>query len=434
MAVGRVTKRSVEAIPLPAGTARAYLWDDTLKGFGVMVTGKGARSYLVQYQIGGRGSPTRRYTIGRHGSPWTAEKARDRATDVLEMIRKRIDPVEQEREQRASAAEGKKDAARLAFDTYADTFGRKYIDAKGLRSGEDIKSVFRRDLIPVFKGRSLSAIRRAEIADCLDTIADRSMSAAVKAHKWLRKLFLWAVDRGDIGASPMDGMAPPGKDGERTRVLKGDELRAVWVAAGAMAEPYTSFVKVLMLTGQRLREVAGMAWAEVDLQKAQWIIPASRTKNKREHLVPLAASVVSLLQARFPDEKARKGPIFTTDGKKPINGFSKPKAKLDDEVVKALASFDKSTLPIMLPWVFHDLRRSFSTGCQSLGFPIEHTEAAINHVSGKRGGLVRVYQLWEYQPEKVAVMAAWARHVEAIVTKDDAQIIPIQSARKANLP
>ncbi|MBI0475751.1 DUF4102 domain-containing protein [Sphingomonas sp. MA1305] len=429
MAVGRITKRSVEAIPLPVGTARAYLWDDTLKGFGVMVTGKGARSYLVQYQIGGRGAATRRYTIGRHGSPWTAERARDYATDILEMIRKGVDPVDHARQSREAAAEGKKDAARLAFDTYADTFGRKYIDAKGLRSGEDIKSVFRRDLTPVFKGRSLSAIRRAEIADCLDTIADRSMSAAVKAHKWLRKLFLWAVDRGDIGASPMDGMAPPGKDGERTRVLKGDELRAVWVAAGAMGEPYASFVKLLMLTGQRLREVAGMTWDEVDLEKAQWIIPAARTKNKREHLVPLAPLVASILTARFPKKESRKGPVFTTDGDKPINGFSKPKAKLDDEVAKALSSFDGSALPIMQPWVFHDLRRSFSTGCQSLGFPIEHTEAAINHVSGKRGGLVRVYQLWEYQPEKVAVMAAWARHVEAIVSDSSNNVIPLASAR-----
>ncbi len=429
MAVGKITKRSVEAVPLPVGTARAYLWDDTLKGFGVMVTATGARSYLVQYQIGGRGSPTRRYTIGRHGSPWTAEKARIRATDVLETIRKRIDPVEQERQNRDAAAEGKKDATRLAFDAYAETFGRKYVDAKALRSGEDIKSVFRRDLTPAFKSRSLSTIRRSEIADCLDNIADRSMSAAVKAHKWLRKLFVWAVDRGDIGASPMDGMAPPGKDGERTRVLKGDELRAVWIASEAMGEPYTSFVKLLMLTGQRLREVAGMTWAEIDLAKGQWIIPASRTKNKREHLVPLAPLVVAILTARFPKEESRKGPVFTTDGDKPINGFSKPKAKLDGEVVKALTAMDADALPIMQPWVFHDLRRSFSTGCQSLGFPIEHTEAAINHVSGKRGGLVRVYQLWEYQPEKVAVMAAWARHLEAVVSDATNNVIPLASAR-----
>jgi hypothetical protein len=79
MAVGRLTKRSVEAVPLPVAPARSYLWDDQLKGFGVMVTGAGARTYLVQYQMGGRQAATERYTIGKHGSPWTAEKARDEA-------------------------------------------------------------------------------------------------------------------------------------------------------------------------------------------------------------------------------------------------------------------------------------------------------------------------------------------------------------------
>ena len=223
-------------------------------------------------------------------------------------------------------------------------------------------------------------------------------------------------------------MPPPGKDGERTRVLKGDELRAVWMAAEAMPEPYCSFVKLLLLTGQRLREVAGMSWGEIDWDKSEWIIPKERTKNGRDHLVPLSILAKAILEARFPNKTSRKGQIFTTDGKRPINGFSKPKAKLDEEVLKALARIGDGKLPMIQPWVFHDLRRSFSTGCQSLGFPIEHTEAAINHVSGKRGGLVRVYQLWEYQPEKVAVMAAWARHVDAILSNNSENVFPLAAA------
>jgi integrase len=429
MAVGKITKTSVEGVVLPPEGKRAYLWDDKLSGFGVMVTHKGVRTYLLQYQMGGRGFKTRRVTIGRHGSPWTAERARERATDLKEMVRKGIDPFDDARKRLLDAIENSRDAARLAFDGYVETFAQKYVDAKGLRSGEDIKAVLRRDLVPTFGKRSLSSIRRSEISDALDTIAARSVSAAIKAHKWLRKLFSWAVDRGDIGASPMEGMAPPGKDGERTRVLKGGELRVVWNAAGEMPEPYRSFVRVLLLTGQRLREVAGMRWSEIDLDKGEWIIPAARTKNKRDHLCPLAPMVIDILKARFPTKESRKGPVFTNDGKIPINGFSKPKAALDGHVTSELQKDDTDELPMMQPWVFHDLRRSFSTGCQSLGFPIEHTEAAINHVSGKRGGLVRVYQLWEYQPEKIAVMSAWARHVEAVVSNDPNNVVPLQAAR-----
>jgi len=443
MAVGRITKTSVEAIPKPLGKVRNYLWDDRLKGFGCMVMSSGTRSYLVQYKLGGRAAPTRRATIGKHGSPWTAENARARATDLLEMVRKGIDPVDEDRRQREAAASGKEDAKRLAFDSYAESFFKNYVDRGGkrgkgagqaMRSADDIKAVFRRDLMPTFKAKPISTIRKADIVACLDLLVARSMSAAIKAHKWLRRMFAWAVERGDIAVSPMDTIPAPGVDGERERVLKGDELKAVWLGAGKMKEPYASFVQVLLLTGQRLREVAGMTWAEVDIEKAEWIIPGARTKNKRDHLVPLSPLVVATLTERFPDEKKRKGPVFTTDGTIPINGFSKPKAVLDGKVTDALKEIGGGALPLIEPWVFHDLRRSFSTGGQALGFPRDHMHAAVNHAAeGKRSGLARIYQLYEYREEKVAVMNAWARHLEALLNGDhESNVVPLASARGAS--
>lgn len=421
MATGRITKRAVESIPLPPASSRSYLWDDQLKGFGVMVTKAGARSYLVQYRIGGRGAPTRRYTIGKHGSPWTAERARDRAVDVLELVRKRVDPVEAEKERLQAAAATKSSDERLAFDAYADLFGKQYIDRKQLRSGEDIKSVIRRDLIPYFRTKPIGSIRRDEITACLDGIVARSPSAAVKAHKWLRKMLLWAVDRGDIGGSPMEGMAAPAKDGERTRVLADIELRAAWLGAEDLGEPYCSFFRVLVLTGQRLREVAGMRWAEIDEDKAVWVIPAKRAKNGRDHLVPLSDSVLELVKSRFPTKAARTGPVFSTDGIKPINGFSKPKAKLDIAVAKVFAQNSPAELPLIPPWVFHDLRRTFQTNAQALGFPRDHIHAAVAHAAeGRRSGLARIYQLYDYQPEKTALMSAWSRMVAKIVAEDHA--------------
>ena len=419
MATGRITKRTVEAVQTPPASSRAYLWDDQLKGFGLMVTPTGSRSYLIQYRIGGRGAQTRRYTIGKHGSPWTADRARVRATDLLEMVRKKVDPLDAEKEQIQAAVAAKSSDQRLAFDAYAELFGQQYVDRKKLRSGDDIKSVFRRDLTPYFKSKPIGSIRRDEITSCLDGIVSRSPSAAVKAHKWLRKLFLWAVDRGDIGGSPMEGMAAPAKDGERTRVLADNEIRAVWIGAADLGEPYLSFVRILLLTGQRLREVAGMQWREVDLDKAVWVIPAARAKNGRDHLVPLSVSVVEILTSKFPTKAKRTGPVFSTDGHKPINGFSKPKAKLDLAIAKVLADDAPGELPMVQPWVFHDLRRTFQTNAQALGFPRDHIHAAVNHAAeGRRSGLARIYQLYDYQPEKAALMGAWARRVGSIVDRE----------------
>lgn len=434
MATARITTRSVKAVPVPTGTKRAYIWDDQLKGFGVMVTPAGSRSYLIQYRLGGRGTPTRRYTIGKHGSPWTADKARDRAADLLEMVRKRIDPLDADRNRLAAAAESKQDAERFAFTAYADFFIKRHAEARNLRSADDIRAVFRRDLKPHFGTKPLPAIRRSDVQACLDSIGERSGSAANKAHKWLRKLFQFAINRGDLASSPMDGMSQPHEEGRRQRVLRGQELVLVWRAAGDLGEPWASFVRVLLMTGQRLREVAGMRWEEVALDAATWVIPAARTKNKRDHLVPLPPSVVELVSAAQSDARQRKGPVFSTNGTAPIGGFSKLKKALDGKVQEQAASAAEGSGELPLPmdaWVMHDLRRSLATGCQALGFPIEHTEAVLNHVSGKRGGLVAVYQLHEYREEKTAALNAWARHVQALISPDDSNVVTLTSVLRA---
>ena len=160
-----------------------------------------------------------------------------------------------------------------------------------------------------------------------------------------------------------------------------------------------------------------MHWREVDLDKGVWVIPASRAKNGRDHLVPLSASVVEMLTGRFPTKAKRVGPVFSTDGLKPINGFSKPKTKLDFAVARVLAAGAPGELPMVQPWVFHDLRRTFQTNAQALGFPRDHIHAAVNHAAeGRRSGLARIYQLYDYQSEKAALMGAWARKVDSVVS------------------
>lgn len=429
MATGRITKTAVEGIKAPSGSRRAYLWDDRLKGFGVMITPAGARSYLVQYRIGGRGAPTRRYTIGRHGSPWTADKARERATDLLELVRKRIDPLEAERDRLTSAAEIKRVSEKLGFSTYADFFIRKHADAKKLRSAADIRAVFRRDLQPHFGVKPISEIKRSSVVECFDTISERGPAAANKAHSWLGKMFNFAVARGDIASSPMLGLEPPHANNKRERTLKDWELRCVWPATEDLDQPSTAFLQMLLLTGQRRSETAAMKWEEVDGAARTWFIPGIRTKNKRDHLVPLSPQAWAVLERLQPDTKQRKGLVFTTNRRSPISGFSKIKRRLDELTLKHIAKSKAASGELPLPldrWTLHDLRRTLATGCQALGFPIEHTEAVLNHISGKRGGLAAIYQLHEYKDEKTAALNAWGRHVEALLSgRDEINVIPL---------
>jgi integrase len=434
MATGKITKRAVDALPVPAIGKREHLWDDTLKGFGVMVTPNGARSYLVQYRIGGRGSPTRRYTIGRHGSPWTAETARTEAEGVLAQVRRKVDPFDAQRDAMANetAAKAAAEASavvldRLGFSTFADRFVEKYAKVEQAKSWPETQGIINRDLKPVFKEKPLPDITDADIVELIDTLGERAPSAARKAYSVLSVMFGYACDKErrhmPPGKSPMLGIKPPNKAGKRERTLTDAELRLVWLAAGGLGWPFGPIVRLLILTGQRRDEVAGLAWPEVDLDKAVWLLPGERSKNDLPNLVHLSASALAIVKD-LPVIKSDAGLLFTTTGETAVSGFSKVKARLDasmldlmrHEAKEAGASEQDLEKLKVEPWTLHDLRRTLATGCQRLGFITEITEAVINHVSGTRAGIVGVYQVYKYEAEKRAALDAWCRHVTAAVS------------------
>lgn len=267
VATGKITKRSVDAVAVPPSGRRAYLWDDDVKGFGLMVTDRGVRSYIVQYRIGGRGAPTRRITIGRHGSPWTPDAARKRALDLLEQVRRNVDPFDLEREKReeakrrkAAEAEAQAAASTLAFSAFADRFIQRYAMAAQPRTWRDTDSIFRRDLKPHFGDRLLSAIKPADIVEVLEKVQERGDSAAIKAYKALRVMFGWAVEKHMINSSPMQTMKPPARIDARERALSDAELRLVWNASEALGRPFGPIVHLLVLTGQRRDEVGELRW------------------------------------------------------------------------------------------------------------------------------------------------------------------------------
>jgi integrase len=154
---------------------------------------------------------------------------------------------------------------------------------------------------------------------------------------------------------------------------------------------------LLILTGQRREEVAGMTWAEVSDDFSSWTIPASRAKNGATHIVPTSEPARELLRS-LPQINELVFPGL----RGPFNGWSKAKSALDA----------KSGVT---DWRLHDLRRTVATGLQRLGVRLEVTEQVLNHVSGSRAGIVGVYQRHDFANEKRAALEAWGSHVEAIV-------------------
>ena len=179
-------------------------------------------------------------------------------------------------------------------------------------------------------------------------------------------------------------------------------MRALWRACDGVNPVFASVIRVMMLTGQRRGEVQGMSWDELSDDGKTWTIPASRSKNKKVHVVPLSPAARELIGTRFSEGTAF---VFTTNGGRThVAGFSKVKVAID-----AVVKFKEE-------WRWHDIRRTVATGLQKLGVALPVTEAILNHVSGSRSGIVGLYQRHDYADEKGVALERWAVHVGAIIT------------------
>jgi integrase len=389
----KITKRSVDAAH--RGERDAFLWDTELKGFGLKVTPLGGKIHVVQFRMGGRGSPTKRYTIGRHGSPWTAEEARAEALQVLREIEQGHDPS-------ARPEPRKQDA----IEHLVGEFLEKHHRARGNRSMAEVGRIFRKDVLPAWGKRPIDAITRRDVIELLDVIVDRG--SPVQANRTLsavRKLFNWAADRGVIEASPIVRIPKPGKETDRDRVLSEEEVRAVWRAADAVGWPFGPCVKLLILTAQRRDEVAEMRWSEIDLDGSTWTLPRERSKNDKAHEVPLAPLAVDILQSLPRRDDCDL--VFSTNGRTPISGFSKMKRRIDRLSGVGLSAADA--------WVLHDLRRTVTTYLARMGIPPQVADKLLNHQQGTIRGVAAVYNRHGYLVERRAALDAWAQKVEDIL-------------------
>ncbi len=276
-----------------------------------------------------------------------------------------------------------------------------------------------REIVARWRGRRLSKITKAEVHELLDSIVDRG--AEIQANRTfaaVRRMCNWAIERGLISASPCAGIKPPTPERSRDRVLTDDELKDVWRASEAIGWPFGPMVQLLMLSGQRRAEVAGMRWSEIDFDARTWTLPKERSKNSRAHTVPLSAQAIEILRG-LPRVAGTQGLIFSTTGETSISGFSRAKNRLDAKLPKE-----------MLEWSLHDLRRTFASGSAKLGFAVHVVEAALNHRSGTIRGVAAVYNRYSYDAEKRACLEAWGRYIDALMTGETGtNVIDLAAAR-----
>src|SRR5262249_41792900 len=178
-----------------------------------------------------------------------------------------------------------------------------------------------------------------------------------------------------------------------------------------LSYPFGALVKLLILTGQRRSEVAGMRWSEI--KGDVWTLPADRTKSAKAHDVPLSRAALDIL-ADLP--RIGEDFVLTVAGRGSFRGYAKGKCRLD-----ALLP------PDMPPWVLHDLRRSVASGLARLGVNLPTIERLLNHSSGSFAGIVGVYQRHDFAAEKKQAAELWACHVLGLAQQTKQQQRPKRS-------
>jgi integrase len=409
----KLPQRRIEDLVCPAGKRDALFFDEEQRGLGLRVT-KGAekgslagKSYLAQYTIAGS---KRRIPLGSC-SAISLAAAREAAQAILGDVAKGRDPAA-DRKQAASEAKEKAEAAALTLGALIDKWENRHLIEKRPGYAAEATRALRFGFKKHLKSPAAALTPKTAKA-ILNAIADDGKKATARlTSAYGRACYGWAIGKDLLAENPFAGIKLDAV-ASRERVLSDEELMAVWDATKGPSA-YNAIVRMLILTGQRREEVAGMTWGEIAPDLSTWTIPAGRTKNGVAHIVPLPAQAQAIVSSAHrmakddADGKADGEPEFVFPGRAgAFNGFSKAKTTLDEDSGVA-------------DWRLHDLRRTMATGLQKLGVRLEVTEAVLNHVSGSRAGVVGIYQRHEWAEEKRAALNAWGEHVAAIVERREA--------------
>jgi integrase len=389
----------------PATFDKVY-FDERLPGFGLRVRKSGAHSWMIKYVFGGR---VRRLVLGSLNA-LDPGKAFDTAKDLMARIRIGRDPALEKAQAHLRAAESfgallprflERQRARQKPRSYLETERHLLVHAKALH-GLPVEGVDRRTI----------ATRLADIEKSSGPAASNRVRASLSAY------FTWLAREGYLDANPVSFTNRAVENGARHHVPSDADLRAIWLALDD--DDYGTILKLMMLTGARRDEIGNLRWSEVDLDDAVITLPPARTKNKREHLIPLSKPALAILKVQprrnVPDGTPRDH-VFGRGVGRGFQGWSKSKAELDARVTKA----HHGKAP--KDWTLHDFRRSLSTSLhERFGVPPHVVETILGHVSGHKGGIAGTYNEALYLDERRRSLERWGAHIKELVTGKSAKV------------
>ena len=358
--------------------------DRGTRGLQLRSSPSGVKTFSFVFRLG---SKMGRATLGRYPDV-DLKFARTKADEFRKLVSQGIDPRSEKR--------AKRRLQEMTVELMVHEFIQTYAKPKN-SSWKQAESNLRLYLSNFYGTQPISEVTRADIHQILDDLIARDkQTAANRALAHIRKFFGWLVERGYLNHSPADHIKPRHKESERDRVLSDAEIKAIWNAAEAMSGPYSAWLKLLLLCGQRRVETASMRRSQII--DGSWHLSATDTKNKQPHIIPLPNQA-----QRLVDQLIEKEGNFLIksgrNGDRPVNGFSKAKLQMD-----RLSGVEN--------WKFHDLRRTVATNLTKLGIDRLILQKIINH---SERGVTQIYDRYSYMDEKREALQKWADRLDEIV-------------------
>lgn len=345
----RLTDKLVRELDPPAKGNR-ITYDSETRGFGIRITSRGTKSFVLNYRANGR---ERRFTIGAYPD-WSVAAVREEAKRLKREIYLGLDPME------------KRDEARRAPSVadLAERYVEEHLPRKRPSSQRNDLSILERIVVPKLGRLRVADVRHGDIDSLHRSLKDTPYRAN-RVVALLSKMFNLAIKWDWRADNPAKGIERFPEE-RRVRYLTQEEIARLTKALSDHPNQIAAnAIRFLLLTGARRGEVIQATWEELDLERGVWVKPSAHTKQRREHRVPLSAAAVALLQGM----RRTSNSAFVFPGRRPETALQDLKKSW--KAIRRKASLENVRL--------HDLRHTYASILASSGLSLPIIGALLGH-------------------------------------------------------
>jgi len=398
MAKTKFTDSFIKSLPAP--DKQTEIFDASLEKFGLRLYPSGTKTFFIAYHSAIKGN-VQKFNIGKYPTV-TLYDARKRAREIIAKLQLGIDPVYEKQKNKLEAL---KASQRITFNELCALFIKHHVSKLRKHTQNDYISKVNKHIIPTFGNMIVEDFTRRDARLFIGEFIDNNQPVhGNRIHAVLAKMLNFAVEHEYIKINPIAGLKKMGNEKSRDRYYTPEEIKALWSTFEKQGEPIAGLLKMLLLTGQRRGETSKMKWTDIDFNSNVWTIPASNTKNKIEHHVPLTHEAIEIIKKLHP-LTGEQSFVFNSTIRQntALNGFS----KISTQICKESGISD---------FRFHDLRRTIATYIAKDGTPRQVLKKILNHTEGKKEDITNVYDRYEYMDEKRTALMNWERTLKSIIT------------------